>query len=120
VSKQGLIQIRDVGRLERATADRPRLGLGVAKQLGLSEAERDRIGEEIGEGDLILSKATRAQLVLLQRLAAAAPERCLRFPFIATVRRFLAATASLDDAAASALSDDALAQLWRDADERSK
>jgi len=56
--------------------------------------------------------------VLLRRLVAAGPDQTVRFPFIATLRRFLAATKSLDDATEAALSDDALTKLWRDADER--
>jgi hypothetical protein len=122
VSKQGLLEISDVrGLVGGAPGVRiPPLGLGSMRQLGLSEDERNRIGREIGQGTLLLDKATRGQEELLLRLVASGPDRRLRFPFIATLRRFLAATASLDDAAAAALSDDALAKLWRDADEPTK
>jgi hypothetical protein len=114
-AQQGLLEIFDATEPE----GEPQLGLYATEIPDLPEKELERIDREMSQAGVLLEKATKAQTMLLGRFAAAAaPDGTLRFPFVATLRRFLAATRSLDDAAAAALSDDALAELWRAADER--
>lgn len=111
------IRIREGGTNDRAGPDRPRLGVGPTDVFGTTKREHLRIAREAADAALLVTNATPAQARLLQRLAAAYPSNGVCFPFVATLERFLAATASLDEAAGNALDEAAVARLWREAAE---
>jgi hypothetical protein len=117
MTKWARIRIKEGGKAERTGPDRPRLGVGPTDVFGTPIRERQRIAREAADAALLVTNATPAQSRLLQRLAAAYPTNGVCFPFVATLQRFLAATASVDDAAAATLDEAAIARLWREAAE---
>jgi hypothetical protein len=115
VPRQALIAIHRIELPERLRGKLPPLAVRTTGHFRCAPEELDRIARETSRASLLVEEATEAQVLLLLRLAAAAPDAQLRFPLVATLDRFLAATAALDANAAQAVSDDALAALWRDA-----
>ncbi|HMF43563.1 MAG TPA: hypothetical protein VKQ32_22975 [Polyangia bacterium] len=111
------IRIREGGRTDQAGPSGPRLGVTPTDFFGTSKREHTRITREAADAAALVTNATPAQARLLQRLAAAYPSNGVCFPFVATLERFLAATASLDEAAGAALDEAAVARLWREAAE---
>jgi hypothetical protein len=108
MTKWARIRIRDGGRSDRSTADGPRLGVAPTDVFGTSKREHARITREAADAATLVTNATPAQARLLQRLAAAYPSNGVCFPFVATLERFLAATASLDEVAGAALDEAAV------------
>jgi len=102
---------------DRSTADAPKLGVAPTDIFGTSKREHARITREAADAATLVSNATPAQARLLLRLANAYPSNGVCFPFVATLERFLAATASIDDAGGAALDEAAVARLWREAAE---
>jgi hypothetical protein len=96
--------------------ERPRLAVFPADHFGTAPEEHDRIAREASLASHLVGRASLAQARLLERLANAATGHRLRFVFVATLERFLAATVALDPAAAAALSDAELAARWQTAD----
>jgi hypothetical protein len=117
MTKWARIRIREGGRGEQGAAAAQRLGVGPTDVLGTSKQEHARISREAAAAAALVSEATPAQARLLQRLAAAYPSNGVCFPFVATLERFLAATAALDETAGAALDEAAIARLWRQAAE---
>jgi hypothetical protein len=117
MTKWARIRIREGARGEQGAVAAQRLGVGPADVFGTSKQEHARITREAAAAAALVSDATPAQARLLQRLAAAYPSNGVCFPFVATLERFLAATAALDEAAGSALDEAAIARLWRQAAE---
>src|SRR5262252_5191486 len=109
------IRIREGGRNDNGGIDRPPLGVSPTDVFGTPIRERQRIVREAADAAALISRATATQALLLRRLAAAYPSNGVCFPFVATLERFLAATAALDQAAGDALDEAAIARLWRDA-----
>ena len=117
MTKWARIRITEGGRNDRSRAEGPRLGVAPTDVFGTPKREHHRIAREAAEAALLVTNATPAQARLLQRLAAAYPSNGVCFPFVATLERFLAATASLDEGAGAALDEAAIARLWREAAE---
>ena len=113
MAQQAVVELWVVGP---PRGERPRLGALPADHFGTSPEEHDRIAREAGRTSLLAGQASLAQARLLERLANAAPGGRLRFPYVATLERFLAATNSLDIAATAALSDEQVVALWRAAE----
>jgi hypothetical protein len=117
MTKWARIRIREGGKADPGGPDRPRLGVGPTDVFGTSKTEHVRIAREAADAALLVSQATAAQARLLRRLVAAYPSNGVCFPFVGTLQRFLAATASLDDDAGAGLDEAAIARLWREAAE---
>jgi hypothetical protein len=75
----------------------------------------DRIAQEAHVGGVLISKASPAQVALLERVARAGGDAGAQFPFVSMLAQFLAATRTFNPRAAAKLSDQAVATLWRQA-----
>jgi hypothetical protein len=117
MTKWARIRIRQGGRADKAGPERMGLGVSPTDVSGTSQQEHARIAREAADAATLVSQATPAQARLLRRLAAAYPSNGVCFPFVATLERFLTATASLDEAAGARLDEAAIARLWREAAE---
>jgi len=117
MTKWARIRIRGGGRPARAGMETAALGVDPTDLAGTPAAERARVAREADDAAALVARATRAQADLLRRLANAYPSRGVCFPFVATLERFLAATAALDERAGAALDEAAIARLWREAAE---
>lgn len=99
----------------RGTA--PSLTFEVVGRVGPEPTIPDRIAQEAHIAAVLISKASPAQVALVERVARAAGDAGVQFPFVTMLAKFLAATRTLDEKAAAKLSDDEVARLWRDATE---
>lgn len=95
--------------------ERPRIAVGPDDHYGTSPEEHDRIACEAARAAVLVTDAPDQHADVLERLVRVAPGGELRFPFVATLERFMAEIAQLDDASTAALSDDELLALWCDA-----
>ena len=87
----------------------------VVGRSGRAPTVPDRIAQEAHIAGVLISKASPAQVALVERVARAVGDAGVRFPFVSMLAKFLAATRKLDPKAAAKLSDDQVAALWRDA-----
>jgi hypothetical protein len=113
--RQALHVLQIVNLPKRWQGKKPPLGLATVGHEDVDDEERERIAAEGGKGALLISKATPAQTLLLERLARAAWANGLRFQSVDILERFLTSSGKLDAKAAAALSDADVAALWRDA-----
>jgi hypothetical protein len=115
VAQEALIEVLVAGPPQ---GGRPRLAVGPNAPFDTAPEERERVNREATRAVVLVDDAPLHQLRLLERLAGLSPEGGLRFPFVATLEHFLAATTALDDDAAAALPDGELLERWRDAERR--
>jgi hypothetical protein len=101
---------------ETPDGERPQIAVWPDEHFGATSEERDRLATEATRAVVLVAEGGDTQARLLERVARASPDGQLRFSYAATLERFMAVTAGLDDASAAALSDDELVALWRDAD----
>lgn len=92
----------------------PELTVEVVGRRGPTPTIPDAIERDANGSRWLISKASPAQISLLERVSRGPG---VQFPFASMLAKFLAATRTLDEKAAAKLSDAQVAELWRTATE---